>query len=175
MKKLIMILAALAMAIVPVLTCAEGTADDGHNYYVFKSGENNYDLFVITKMNYGEDHKVTSVTGHFERVYQGEEYEESETAPNSEKTYQLAPDFKAEMVDNMFDEFKLEPVTDLYQWYIKAYMGEGYDGHELVYSCDLTTEQQEQGIADFWFVTTKIELNDKDEIQYMQYIYVPWA
>ena len=41
MKKLIMILAALAMAIVPVLTCAEGTADDetdhdpgcaGHGY-----------------------------------------------------------------------------------------------------------------------------------------------
>ena len=69
-------------------------------------------------------------------------------------------------------------VTDLYQWYIDAYIGrEDYDGHELVFACDLPEDDSlwDTSYADFWFVTTKIELNEQGEIQYMEYAYVPWG
>ncbi len=147
-------------------------------YLSFTSAEGSvYDLFSVTKMNYGADHQVTSVTGHFERVVQEEDCDAPETAPDSEKTYPLAADFRADMISNMFDGgMDFVPVTDLYAWYLSAYMEPDiYDGHELVFACDMTEEQQEKGGQDFWFVTTKIVLNDQDEIEYMRYVYVPWA
>ena len=179
MKKTVAILMALVLAMVSAAAFAENTAEDNHHYETFTDAEGNlYDMFVITKMNYGADHKVTSVTGHFERVVIGEEeYEKSSAAPDSEKTYTLAADFRADMVDSMTgSELTLVPVTDLYEWYIDAYIGrDQYDGHEWVFTCDLPAEEWDTATADFWFVTTKIELNDQGEIQYMQYVYVPWA
>ena len=80
------------------------------------------------------------------------------------------------MVANMSDIDEFVKVSDLYEWYVDSYIGrENYDGHELVFSCDQTPEEQEMGTSDFWFVTTKIELNDANEIQYMQYVFVVWA
>ncbi len=163
--------------------CAYGAdptyEEDDHSYESFETPDGTeYDLFVITKMNYGPDHKVTSVTGHFERVIpEGEEgYPEPDIAPDSEKTYPLAEDFSADMVAGMFDDYAIIPVTDLYQWYIDAYIGhDDYDGHELVFTADLPENELDTAYADFWFVTTRIELNAQDEIQYMQYVYVPWA
>ena len=178
MKKTVAILMALVLAMVSAAALAENPAEDNHHYETFTDAEGNlYDMFVITKMNYGADHKVTSVTGHFERVVIGEEeYEKSSAAPDSEKTYTLAADFHADMVDAMTgSELTLVPVTDLYEWYIAAYLADaGYDGHELVFSCDLPQESLDTATYDFWFVPTKIELNEKGEIQYMEWVYTPW-
>ena len=68
------------------------------------------------------------------------------------------------------------PVTDLYQWYIDAYIGrDHYDGHDIIFCDDLTEEQMEMVNPDFWFVETKIKLNEQNEIEYMEYVSVPWA
>ena len=45
----------------------------------------------------------------------------------------------------------------------------------LVFQCDLSEEEQLDTEVDFWFVTTKIRLNDQGEIEYMEYVYVPWG
>ena len=138
---------------------------------------NTYGWFVITKLNYGDDHHVMSVDGYYERLATVEECEGPEKAPGSETSYPLADDFHADMVYSMYyDEIKNVPVTDLHQWYIDAYLdGSDYDGHELVFYSDLTKEEQETVNADFWFITTQIELNEMDEIKYMKYVYVPWG
>lgn len=176
MKKALLILLALVLAATSSLAFGE-TAEKGHTFLTFEGKDGTvYDLFVITKLNFGTDHKVTSVTGHFERIVAGEDEGSSETAADSEKTFPLAENFSAEMVSRPEEMDRLVTVTDLYEWYIDAYIGrDNYDGHEWVFSCDQTPEEQEMGTADFWFVTTRIELNDASEIQYMQYVYVPWA
>lgn len=174
MKKGLAVLMAVILLALVTITCA---AEAQHQFTSFTTADGaNYDLFEITKLNYDKDHKVTSVTGHFTRVVQGEEYEEPEEAPDSEKTYPLAADFSAEMYEGGNDtELKNIPVTDLYEWYIDSYIGrENYDGNDLVFSCDLTPEERDTTSADFWFVTTKIELNDQEEIRFMEWIYVPW-
>ena len=148
-----------------------------HHYDIFETADGvSYDLFVVTKMNYGEDHQVTSVTGHYERIIlDDEDFLTSEDAPGSEKTYPLAADFSADMLTSSYDEIALAPVTDLYEWYIDAYIGrDDYDGHEWVFASDIPEDEADMAEVDFWFVTTQIELNEADEIQYMQWIYVPW-
>ena len=175
MKKVLAILMVIMMAAVSALACAE---DAQHQFASFETKDGtSYDMFVITKLNYGADHKVTSVTGHYERVIPGKEDEGPEVAPESEVTYPLAADFKAEMLDGIYNtELKNVEVTDLYQWYIDAYIGRNnYDGHELIFQCDLPADEQVNGTYDFWFVTTRIELNGQGEIQYMEWVYVPWA
>lgn len=136
-----------------------------------------YGWFVVTKLNYGNDHHVISVEGYYERLATDEEFEGPEKAPGSETSYPLADDFHADMVYSMYyDEIRNVTVTDLHQWYIDAYLdGSDYDGHELVFYSDLTEEEQETVNADFWFVTTQIELNEQNEIKYMKYVYVPWG
>ena len=178
MKKVLSVLMAVILVTVSALALAEGTADE-HSFVTFTDAKGtDYDMFYVTKMNYGEDHKVTSVTGHFERVTENEDgMFEPEMAADSEKTYPLAAGFKAEMIGSMLDyDLKTVEVTDLYQWYIDAYLAEtGYDGHELVFSCDLPQETLDTANYDFWFVSTKIELNENGEIQYMEWIYTPWG
>ena len=177
-KRILMVLMAVALVTVSALSFAEGTAKE-HSFVTYQNTSGTaYDLFTVTKLNYGEDHNVTSVTGHFERVTQDEEgMDVPETAPDSEKTYPLAPDFRAEMVGSTLDyDMKTVEVTDLYQWYIDAYLADtGYDGHELVFSCDLPQENLDMATYDFWFVNTKIELNEKGEIRYMEWVYTPWG
>ena len=131
MKKILMVLMAVILVTVSSLAFAEGTEKE-HSFVTFEDAKGTaYDMFCVTKLNYGEDHKVTSVTGHFERVAQDEEgMDVPETAPDSEKTYPLAPDFKAEMIGSTLDyDMKTVEVTDLYQWYIAAYLADAeYDG-----------------------------------------------
>lgn len=151
-------------------------AEDGFDTFMAEDGTA-YPLFVLTKLHYGADHRVTAVTGHFERIAQGEDCYEPEMASGSERTYVLGPDFHASMITSMSGELDdFSEVTDLYAWYIGAYLsGESPDGRELVFSCDLSEQERETVSPDFWFVTTRIRLNDQGQIEYMQYEYVPWA
>lgn len=135
-----------------------------------------YDHFVVIRLNCGEDRQVQSVTGYYERTIQGEDCEEPEAAPNSDQTYPLAQDFTASMIADVYDvDAGYVTVTDLYQWYIDAYLNrENYDGHALVFSCDLTDEEMETFSPDFWAVTTCIRLNAQGEVLFMRYVHVPW-
>ena len=45
----------------------------------------------------------------------------------------------------------------------------------MTFSADLTDEELETASPDFWFVTTQIQLNDQQEITYMEYVFVPWG
>ncbi len=150
-----------------VSTFAAFTASDGTVY----------DLFTVTKLHYDSGHHVNAVSGYYERFVPGDESDGSEKAEGSNATYLLAEDFHADMVNSMTSsEMTLIPVTDLHQWYVNAYIGrENYDGHDFVFSADLTDEQLEIVDQDFWFVTTQIELNDRNEVQFMKYVYVPWG
>ena len=151
---------------------------EAHRFSAFTDAQGrSFGWFVVTKLLYGSDHKVYAVQGHYERPVMGEEYETSEIAAGSETIYPLADDFHASMLASMTDaEMTYRPVTDLYAWYIDAYVGrDGYDGHELVFASDLTEAEREGADLDFWFVTTRIELNEQGQIRYMEYVYVPWG
>ncbi len=137
-----------------------------------------YPLFVITRLNCDEGQHVASVTGHFERIAMDEECEYPLPAAGSELTLPLAPEFSAYMLNSMCDpEMNYEQVTDLYSWYLKAYLSLSPDSvHPLTFDDDLTDEALKNGLSgDFWFVTTQIRLNEKNQIEYMEYVYVPWA
>ena len=154
---------------------SEGGED--YNVYTGSSGAQ-YDLFEIRKLLYDKDHHVYAVTGVYERVATDEEgMYFGDTAEESLVTYNLADNFHADMQSPSGpDPDAFEPVTDLYAWYINAYLeGKAPVGRELIFSCDLTDEQTETTDVDFWFVTTQIRLNEKNEIEYMRYHYVPWA
>lgn len=154
------------------LTAAE------NRFAVYTSADGRqYNWFTVEKLHFGEDHRVTAVSGYYERYVTGGEYDTSEKAAGSEATYRLSADFRADMISSTTEaEMTLVPVTDLYQWYIDAYLDRSsYDGHELVFSCDLTDEQRDTASPDFWFITTQIELNEQGEIRYMRYVYVPWG
>jgi len=109
--------------------------------YTDQDGEA-YDLFSVTRLNPDDNHRVVSVTGMYERIVLGDECEEPDEAPESRVTYRMADDFHAEMIRSINDSDMVNvPVTDLYQWYIDAYIGrENYDGHELIFCEDLTEE-----------------------------------
>lgn len=138
-----------------------------------------YDWFTVTKLHYDYDHHVNAVSGYYERFVPGEESDGSEKAEGSEKMYSLASDFHADMINSMTEgEINLVPVTDLHQWYVDAYIGrENYYGNDFIFTVDYPDGYFDSGIVepDFWFVTTQIELNDRNEIQYMKYVYVPWG
>ena len=162
------------MAVLLVMACAAAEQP----FYSITSEGTVYDLFVITRLNYGEDHKVTSVTGHFERIVPDAENGISpETAPDSETAFALAEDFQSLMCEGPNIMEDLVTPTDLYQWFVDTYVGgeEGLEGRELVFRCDLPEEEQLNGTFDFDFLTTMIRLNDRNEIVYMEYVWVPWA
>ena len=174
---------AFLLCCILLLTATAGQAQEKqpaeeHDFAVYVNAAGTvYDHFTITRLNCDENHQVQSVTGFYERTVLGEECEESDEAPESEQTYQLAQNFHAMMLESMYgDELTYIPVNDLYQWYIDAYIGrDNYDGHEMVFSADLTDEELETASPDFWFVTTQIQLNDQQEITYMEYVFVPWG
>ena len=60
------------------------TEKPAHDFarYTNEKGEA-YDLFTITKMHYGADHRVTAVTGSYERMVLGEDCYEPDSAPES--------------------------------------------------------------------------------------------
>ncbi|MBO7669107.1 MAG: hypothetical protein J6S60_00825, partial [Oscillospiraceae bacterium] len=65
----------------------------------------------------------------------------------------------------------------MYQWYVDTHLGgeEELEGRELVFRCDLPDEEKIDGNWDFDMVITKIELNERNEIVYMESRYAPWA
>ena len=173
MRKILTVLLALMLALVSAAAVAE------HDFHAFIAEDGTvYDLFVINKLNYGGDHIVTSVTGRFERILQTPDSgEEPETAAESEMTFTLASDFRALLCEepNVMDS--LMEVTDLYQWYVDTHLGgeEELEGRELVFRCDLPDEEKIDGNWDFDMVITMIELNEQNEIVYMESRYAPWA
>lgn len=147
--------------------------EDAHRYSVFTADNGiQYNLFTIQKFLYGSDHQVTAVSGKYERIIFDGECEAPESAQGSETTYTLADDFCADMINSVYaDTMEYETVTDLHDWYTRAYLTKDqYDGGELIFSVD----DPEREDIDFWFVTTKIELNDRGEIKYMRFVYTPW-
>ena len=151
--------------------------EEGYEIYTGNDGEK-YDLFEIRKLFYDEHHKVYAVSGVYERVALDDDCYYGKIAENSAFTYDLAPDFHAEMMNpESQDPFDPNvPVSDLYSWYIAAYRnGEEPADRDLVFQYDLPEDQQENAEVDFWFVTTRIRLNNQQQIEYMQYYYVPWG
>ena len=150
-------------------------ADEGFNVFSAKDGKQ-YDMFEVTKLLYDDAHHVYAVSGQYERMVEDDEYSEGELT-GEVVTYNLAPDFHADMQSPSDpDPDAYTPVTDLYAWYIDAYLdGSAPEGGNLVFSCDLTEEQFETTQANFWFVTTYVRLNDKSEVEYMKSCYVPWG
>ena len=135
-----------------------------------------YNLFEIRKLQYDAAHQVYAVTGSFERVVE-DEYPTDEKAENGKLfTYNLADNFTALVPDSLSAEnINLVTVNDLYQWYIDCYMdGEEPEG-QMVFMCDYPEDQWSEVDADFWFVTTRIQLNSQNEIEYLEYVYVPWG
>ena len=162
---------------VSVLTFPDLAGQDDFEVFTGNDGEK-YDLFEVRKMFYDANHKVYAVYGTFERVAEDDDCYYGKLAEDGSFTYVLAPDFTADMMDpRTMDPLDSNvPVTDLYAWYIDAYMaGEAPDGGDLTFLCDLPEDQRDTAQADFWFVTTRIRLNAAGEIEYMEYYYVPWS
>ncbi len=151
--------------------------EEGYEIYTGNDGEQ-YDLFEIRKLLYDENHKVYAVSGVYERIVFDDDCYSSKIAGNGAFTYDLAPDFQAKMVDPETGDLSgpFIFVTDIYTWYIDTYMGgEKPESGELIFRYDLPEDEREYAEVDFWFITTRIRLNDQQQIEYMQYYYVPWG
>ena len=175
MKKLLSF-AGVILSLVLLLS-ARSPAEEAHDFLIYTdAGGETYDLFEIQKFLYDEEGRVRAVLGRFERVVEDEEDGHGERTDET-FTFRLSPDFHADMLESMTgDTLDNVPVTDLQAWYIRAYLdGEPPEGGEMAFSCDFTEEQLMETAVDFWFVTTRIELNDQSEITYMEYVFVPWA
>ena len=160
------------------LTFPSSAGDTQDGWYVFTGSDGRqYDLFEIRKMYYDQNHKVYAVAGVYERIEQNEESESGIPADDGAFTYYLAPGFRAEMQSPSDpDPDAFVSVTDLYAWYIDAYLqGKAPKNGELVFECDLSNEEAAAVNPDFWFVTTRIRLNDQNQIEAMESVYVPWG
>ena len=149
---------------------------ESFEFFISNDGEQ-YNLFEIRKLHFGQDHQVSAVSGVYEMIVSDGDGDHGQTALDGEFTYNLAPDFHADMMaPGADDPSALVPVTDLYAWYIAAYRnGEEPESGDLVFLYDLPEDQRETAAVDFWFVTTRIRLNENNEIEYMEYCYVPWG
>ena len=149
--------------------------DESFQTHTAANGED-YSLFEIRKLHYDAGHHVYAVSGVYERIVEGEEDFAGEIADDGRIfTYNLAPDFKASMVADMYAMDYYTEVNDLYAWYVSSYLEGVAPAGELVFQYDLPEEQQPDARVDFWFVTTRIRLNGNNEIEYMEYVYVPWG
>ena len=154
---------------------AAGSQNAGFSTYTADSGAI-YSLFEIRKLHYDSNRHVYAVSGVYERTVSGDEYFYGEAADEGKLfTYNLAPDFKANMVTEGGEMINYAEVTDLYSWYVNAYMDGVAPAGEMTFQCDLPKDQQMDTPVDFWFVTTQIRLNQNNEIEYMEYVYVPWG
>ena len=160
------------------LTFPSSAGDIGDSFEVFTGSDGEqYSMFEICKLHYDANHRVYAVSGCYERLVEDEECCSGKLAEDGTFTYSLAPDFRAEMQSpSAPDPNAFVSVTDLYTWYIDAYlMGQAPANGELVFQCDLTDVDTETTQPDFWFVTTRIRLNEQNQIEYMEYCYVPWG
>lgn len=150
-------------------------ADAGFQTYTAENGVT-YSLFEIRKMYYDASRHVYAVSGVYERTVEGEESYYGEVADNGRLfTYNLAPDFRANMVESGYEADAFAEVNDLYAWYVSAYMNGVAPAGEMTFQYDLPEDQQADATTDFWFVTTQIRLNQNNEIEYMEYVFVPWG
>lgn len=162
---------------VTVLSTASGAPSAGAFTVHTGADGQSYPLFEVRKLFMDGSHQVYAVSGVYERVAEGEEGVYGQTADNAAVfTYPLAPDFRAEMLGSMADETMANvPVSDLYAWYVGTYMdGQAPADGNLVFLYDLPEAQRDTASPDFWFVTTRIRLNSQNQIEYMEYQYVPW-
>ncbi len=163
---------------IPVSALAFPEPAGQENFEVFTGSDGEkYDLFEVKKLFYDVNHKVYAVYGTYEHVAEDDDCYYGKLAQDGSFTYVLAPDFTADMMnpETMDPLDSNVPVKDLYAWYIDAYLGgEAPANGELVFQCDIPADQQETTQADFWFVTTRIRLNAANEIEHMEYYYVPW-
>ncbi len=157
------------------LPSASGAADTAFQTYTAANGQT-YRLFEIRKMHYDANHHVYAVSGVYERTAEGEDDYYGDVADGGRIfTYNLAPDFKARMIADMDDPEAYTEVNDLYTWYISSYLGGNAPAGEMTFQYDLPEDRQSDAQVDFWFVTTQIRLNRNNEIEYMEYVYVPWG
>ena len=139
--------------------------EEGRSFATWTDAEGNvYDLFTVTAFEMDADNRVIGITGSYSTIGVSEDgyYDSVGGDLNGPFTYPLAADFHADMSDSESEDGETDysNVTDLYSWYVDAYMG---------------GEADPNGALDFWFVTTQIELNEDGEVTYMTYVYVPWA
>lgn len=162
-----------ASSVVPPDT-GNGSSTD---FYVYKSANGlSYDMFEIRKMHYDASHGVYAVSGVFEKVAYDDEIPYGETAEGGRLfTFNLSPGFSARMIADNYSEMKETVVSDLYGWYVAAYMEGKAPQGDMTFLYDLPEKDRAEAEVDFWFVTTKIRLNNLNEIDYMEYIYVPWG
>ena len=64
---------------------------------------------------------------------------------------------------------------DLYRWYVDAYLDGVEPEGEMRFSVDVPEEERDLAEVDFWFVTTRIELDEEGRIRYMEWVYTPWG
>ena len=151
----------------------------GEDFQVFTGNDGEqYDLFEIRKLFFDGNHRANAVYGIYERIAEEDGDFSGKTAENGEFTYDLAPDCRIMMINpetwDLLDPYV--EVPDLFSWYIDAFLGwEAPQGRELVFQCDLPEEDPDAAEADFTFITTRIRLNGQDQIEYMEYLYVPWG
>ena len=125
-----------AAALLLAVLFAAAAAAEAQDFTVFTDGAGQtYEWFEVQKLHYGADHKVTAVSGRFERFAEDDEDGHGEYPADGEVyTYSLSEDFHAEMTAGMTaDTMDNVPVTDLYQWYLDAYLdGQAPESGELV-------------------------------------------
>lgn len=149
-----------------------------HDFYRYEPGDGKqYEVFVITKLLYNENHQVTDVTGQFAHMTDNGESSDWELAEDGKLyTYHLAEDFSADLLASLYDD-TMETVTDLHEWYIRVCLEERVpeDG-ELYFVLHMSEEERKNANPDALFdcIAAKPELNEAGEIRYVCYTRIPW-
>ena len=157
----------------------EGPRDERiHDFYSYEPGDGKaYEVFVITKLLYDENHQVTDVTGQFAHMTDNGESSDWELAEDGGfYTYHLAEDFSADLRASLYDA-SMETVTDLHEWYIRVCLEEEEPQNgELYFLTHMSEEERRNADRDLCFdcIAVRVELNEANEIRYMCYKRVPW-
>ena len=149
-----------------------------HDFYRYEPGDGiQYEVFVVTKLLYDDNHKVTDVTGQFAHMtYNGESSDWVLAEDDRFYTYHLAEDFSADLRASLYDD-TMETVTDLHEWYIRVCLEERVpvDG-ELYFVSHMSEEERKNADPDALFdcIAVKPELNEAGELRYVCYTRIPW-
>ena len=149
-----------------------------HDFYSYEPGDGKaYEVFVITKLLYDENHQVTDVTGQFAHMTDNGESSDWELAEDGGfYTYHLAEDFSADLRASLYDA-SMETVTDLHEWYIRVCLeGSGPENGELAFLSHMSEEERRKvdPYTCFDCIAVKAELNEAGEIRYVCYTRIPW-
>lgn len=149
-----------------------------HDFYSYEPGDGiQYEVFVVTKLIYDENHKVTDVTGQFAHMTDNGESSDWVLAEDGGfYTYHLAEDFSADLLDSLYDD-TMETTADLHEWYIRVCLeGKGPENGELSFLSHMSKEERKNADPDTFFdcIAVKMELNEAGEIRYVCYTRIPW-